>query len=352
MRLIYRAGFFSFLILSLCIFAAAQSGKYTIQLEAAPTQADAEERVKQLKAKDVEAYVLKSQVPGKGTFFRVRAGMFANQNEARKYGALLQQKGVIRDYFVAPFEQTKEELAANGNSDRGGKGGKSAAKPPATSGADGAGNAKTAAVVPAAPPAGNENARGAEAPKGSNVSSTPTVKAPSAALPAGANFTQFKEPQSGFSFDYPSYWNGAALSADEAKAQRINAGAQFQSPEDHVFLQAIWNELAKANSPTNDNDLIVDVIIKSMRTSDGTRVMDELSRKVVEDKEKGQIKTYIDLRATFQQDQTEPLPFIGKAVIIRTGRGILLVATFYSKNSRPEVAAVADKVIASVKAPE
>jgi hypothetical protein len=80
--------------------------------------------------------------------------------------------------------------------------------------------------------------------------------------------------------------------------------------------------------------------------------MDEVGRKVVEDKQKGHVKTFVDLRATFQQGQSAPLNFIGKAVIIRTTKGILLVATFYSKDSRTEVAAVADRVIASVKAPE
>lgn len=348
MRLIQRAGISVFLFLLLFIFAPnqfAQSGKYTIQLEAAPSQAEADEKVKQLKTKGVEAYVLKSEVPGKGTFFRVRVGMFPSANEARQFGASLQKQGVVRDFFVAPFERSKEEVAAVN---------KPVVKPtPAP-------RNTPAANPPSTTPPGSDPAKGKEpskeAPKEPAKTENPSKPAgketATAALPASASFTQFRDPSIGYTFEYPSYWSGNSLNADEAKAQRINAGAQFQSSKDSAFLQAIWNELDKANSPTNDNDLIVDVILKSMRSSEGTRTMDETGRKVIEDKAKGQIKTYLDLRASFQQEQTTPLNFLGKAVIIRTAKGILLVATFYSKDSRPEVSAVADRIIASVKAPE
>lgn len=340
MRLIQRAGFSAFILLFFSIFAAAQTGRFTVQLEAPQSQAEADEKVKQLKAKGIEAYILKSQIPGKGTFFRVRVGMFPNANEARLFGASLQKQGKVKDFFVAPFERSKEEMASIEKTD---------AKP-----------APTAGKPPVATPAVSSSA-GKEAPKGkepAKVEILPKTTAKEIAakespmLPPGANFMQFREPLSGFTFEYPSYWSGNALNPEDAKAQRINAGALFKSPEDSAFLNAIWNELDKANSPTNDNDLIVDVIVKSMRSGDGTKTMEEVGRKVFEDKEKGQVKTLLDLRATFQQGQNAAINFIGKAVIIRTGKGILLVATFYSKESRPEVAAVADRVISSVKAPE
>src|SRR5262249_27255587 len=152
---------------------------------------------------------------------------------------------------------------------------------------------------------------------------------------------------------YPNYWTGNSLSADDAKAQRINAGAVFKSPEDSAFLNAIWNELDKANSPTNDNDLIIDVILKSMKSGDGTQTMDEVGRKVVEDKENGKSKPFMDLRATFKaRGQSSPLEFLGKAFIIRASKGILLVAIFYSKAAPANVSGTAEKIIASVKAPE
>jgi len=65
------------------------------------------------------------------------------------------------------------------------------------------------------------------------------------------------------------------------------------------------------------------------------------------------IKTYLDLKAVFQtQEQSAPLDFVGKAVIVRASRGILLVATFYSKDAAANVSAAADKIIASARAPE
>ena len=83
MRLIHRASFAFSALLFLTIIVAAQSGKFTVQIVAASSQAEAETTVKELKAKGVEAYILKSQLPGKGTFYRVRAGAFTNPRRAQ-----------------------------------------------------------------------------------------------------------------------------------------------------------------------------------------------------------------------------------------------------------------------------
>jgi len=87
-----------------------------------------------------------------------------------------------------------------------------------------------------------------------------------------------------------------------------------------------------------------------MSSGDGTQLK-ETSRKVVA--ENGLIKTFLDLKAAFQtQGQPTPLDFLGKAVIIRTTKGILLVVTFYSKDASQSSAPIADRIIASVRAPE
>ncbi|HMV47107.1 MAG TPA: SPOR domain-containing protein [Blastocatellia bacterium] len=331
MRLIRWAGTLLFLLLSLTTFTIAQSVPYTVQLEAAQTQTEADQKVAQLKAKGIEAYILKSVVAKKGTFYRIRVGMFPNANEARKFGASLKQQGLVPDFFIAPFERATEEVASTPKN-----------------------YSRSASTTNVQLPAGASTAK--EAAKPTIKTDPPTKIAPAestVAPPSTINFARFQDPQSGFSFEYPNYWNGNSLSADDAKSQRINAGALFKSSEDAAFLNAIWNELDKANSPTNDNDLIVDVILKSMKSGDGTQTMEEVGRKVIEDKEKAQFKTFLDLRATFQTPgQETPLEFLGKAVIIRAGKGILLVATFYSKNSSANVGGIAEKIIASVKAPE
>ena len=177
------------------------------------------------------------------------------------------------------------------------------------------------------------------------------TSSPAPSTGATVNFAQFRSSQIGFSFDYPAHWTGNPLTADDAQAQRVNAGAYFQSADDNAFLHVIWNELEKANNPANNNDLIVDVILTSMKSGKETRTMEATSRRVEETK--GQIKTFLDLRATFLlPGQTSPLDFMGKALIIRANKGILLTAIFFSKDAPSNVPGLAEKIIASVNLPE
>lgn len=350
MKLLLRASFALSISLFLAIVAASQSGKFTIQIVAAPTQIEADETVNQLKAKGVDAYVLKSFLPGKGTFYRVRAGSFSNANDARKYGETLKQKGVVPEFFIAPFEAPKEGSSPEKNAT------KTLALPdkPEASKPDSAKNsskskkeAMTAAVnnPPATEPVKPATKEPAP-PESSSVTSAPTPTTATA-----VNFAQFRSSQIGFSFDYPSHWAGNPLTPDDAQAQRVNAGAYFQSADDNAFLHVIWNELEKANNPANNNDLIVDVILTSMKSGKETKTMEATSRRVEESN--AQIKTYLDLRATFVlPGQTAPLDFLGKALIIRANKGILLMAVFFSKDAPPTVPGLADKMIASVKVPQ
>jgi len=162
---------------------------------------------------------------------------------------------------------------------------------------------------------------------------------------------RFQDPKIGYSFDYPDYWTGQPLSEKEAIEQRMNAGATFSSDKDAAFLNVIWNELERANNPTDENDVIVDGILNGMSTSDGISKLEETARRV--ESRNGLIKTYIDLRAAVQiQGQSAPLDCMAKSVIIRANRGILLVAVFYTKDAGPNVTSAADKIIASARAPK
>ena len=86
------------------LLASSRANPYTIQFEALPKLETAQDKVKGLKAQGVDAYIVKSEVKGKGTFFRVRAGNFRTLVEAQKYGAGLKDKGVVSEYFVARYE--------------------------------------------------------------------------------------------------------------------------------------------------------------------------------------------------------------------------------------------------------
>jgi CHAT domain-containing protein/sporulation related protein len=84
---------------------------FTIQLEATPELKTAEERVRQLEKHGIVGYIVKSEVKGIGVNYRVRAGNFPTQGEARKYGADLQGKGLISEYFVARYHRSKRSVA-------------------------------------------------------------------------------------------------------------------------------------------------------------------------------------------------------------------------------------------------
>ena len=370
MRLTHRLLFSLAFVLTVFRLAGAQGAGYTVQFAAAPTREEAEEKVSELKAKSVIAYIVKGSVPGKGVFYRVRAGNFPTQSDAKKYGATLQQRGVVSEYFIAAYEKPAEETAI-------GAAPKSAplAKVASKTGQP-ASNNPPGNNPPGANPPGNNPQGDSSVVAGVPISGAPVKSAQNPALnpaPNSANnpglnssaggvpvttplappsgFLKYQDPKTGFSFDYPNNWTGQPLNDREASEQRMSAGAMFTSQKDAAFLTAVWNELDKANNPANENDLIVEVILKSMSSSDGTTKLEEVARRV--ETRNGLIKTYLDLKAVFQtQGQSAPLDFLGKAVIVRASRGILLVAAFYSKDSPSNAAIATDQIIASARAPE
>lgn len=385
-RLIHRSLFSLALVLTLFGLAGAQGALYTVQIKASTNKAEAEEEVKQLKAKNISAYIVKSDVPGKGIFYRVRAGVFSNRDDAKRFGANLQQRGVVSDFFVTTYEKSTDEVASR-PAPTGPPPTKATAKanPPAATlgedprptrpvtqkrpdnatlknapsdapGSDSAAGDRPITGARINPPANSATNSAANSPTRSTPASAKNPglsasvgEAPASTPPSG--FLRFRDPKIGYSFDYPDYWTGQPLSDKEANEQRMNAGAMFSSQKDSAFISAIWNELDKANNLANENDLIVDVILRSMSASDGISKLEETARRV--ENRDGLIKTYLDLKAVFQtQEQSAPLDFLGKAVIVRASRGILLVATFYSKDTAPNIAAAVDKIIASARAPE
>jgi photosystem II stability/assembly factor-like uncharacterized protein len=95
------------LFLSVCALAPfhaarAQDGAAAaVQVAAVLTQADAEAEVRNLRAKGLDAYWVRAQVPGKGTRYRVRVGRFSNEAEARQLVEQACAKGAIRQFVIA-----------------------------------------------------------------------------------------------------------------------------------------------------------------------------------------------------------------------------------------------------------
>jgi SPOR domain len=385
-----------FVLLGINGHAAAQSTRYTVQLEATQVLEIALEKVKGFKGQGLDAYIVKIDVQGKGTFYRIRVGNFPTQADARKYATDLQRLGFSSDFFIAPYEPPQGDLTEVAPTR--GVAAPAAGTPPVSASPaktqpvkeqpkdvkQPAPTANTPAAAPAtAPPASTQptkepvkqpaaiaNIPAAMAPPASAPPatalaakiSTPTtnpITPPAGAAPApitpaagapAVSFVKFQDQAIGYSFDRPQTWEGGLLDSKDAKDQNVSAGAVFKSYQEAAFITSIWNSLEKANSPEQDNDLIVQLILQSMGSDAGTQQMTETGRRVVS--ENGTIKTYLDLKATFKSEGQEgPLDFVGKGVIARTNKGILLVVAFYWKGGPPYVSGIADQIIASVRAP-
>ncbi|MBO0860855.1 MAG: SPOR domain-containing protein [Chloracidobacterium sp.] len=360
MRLIHRS------FLSLAIFpmlfslAGAQDATYTVQFKASSTREMAEEEVRQLKTKNISAYITKGVVPNKGVVYRVRSGVFTNRNEANRFGANLRQRGLITEFIVMPYEKPIDDFTSNSTS----------TNPPQTSGparinqssfnsqaftsarerSESASLKKGTASAPAAASGAAIVTRSDSPAPANNFELGASAEKTSTSTPP-RGFARFLDPKAGYSVDYPDYWTGQALSEKEAKDQRMSAGATFISEKDGVFLNVIWNELDKTNNTGDDNDSVVNAVLSGISTSDGVSRLEETARRV--ENRDGLIKTYLNLKASVQlQGQGVPLDYLAKAVIIRASRGVLLVATFYAKDSAPNVAGAVDRVIASARAPK
>ena len=61
------------------------SGAFTLQLGASPNREDAERMVSRLREKGYAPYITTAEVPGKGTYYRVRMGSFATREAASRY---------------------------------------------------------------------------------------------------------------------------------------------------------------------------------------------------------------------------------------------------------------------------
>ena len=90
----------------------AQSRSFSIQIASAESEAEAQAVIADLKTKGVEAYLVKSDVPGKGTRYRVRIGKFASMPIAKTAAGELVAKGSIKEFIIMPYEPAMASLTA------------------------------------------------------------------------------------------------------------------------------------------------------------------------------------------------------------------------------------------------
>lgn len=79
-------------------------GSLTLQFGSYNNQNEATQRVSTLKSAGVEARVVRAEIPGKGTWYRVQAGRFTSRDEASRYAAQLKARGSIKEFMVTGYQ--------------------------------------------------------------------------------------------------------------------------------------------------------------------------------------------------------------------------------------------------------
>jgi photosystem II stability/assembly factor-like uncharacterized protein len=86
----------------------AQGQSFAIQVAAVSAEADARQMVSVLRAKGLDAYWIKTQVPGKGTRYRIRLGRFTSREEAQRQAEQARSRHFIKEFIIADYEAPKE----------------------------------------------------------------------------------------------------------------------------------------------------------------------------------------------------------------------------------------------------
>jgi cell division protein FtsN len=69
--------------------ADSTTGRFTVQIASFPQLEEAQKMEQSLKSKSLPAFIQKTDLPGKGTWYRVRVGTFNTIEQARLYGEAL-----------------------------------------------------------------------------------------------------------------------------------------------------------------------------------------------------------------------------------------------------------------------
>jgi cell division protein FtsN len=75
---------------------------FSLQIGSYNALAQARERVDELGAAGVSAYVAQVEIPKRGTWYRVQVGHFGSREEASRYGTQLRSKGAVADFIITP----------------------------------------------------------------------------------------------------------------------------------------------------------------------------------------------------------------------------------------------------------
>lgn len=82
------------------IVETPHDGNLTLQIGSFPDQDQATARVAKLQQAGAVARVVKAELPGKGTWYRVQVGGFRSHAKAQDFGNQLRSKGAVQDFIV------------------------------------------------------------------------------------------------------------------------------------------------------------------------------------------------------------------------------------------------------------
>jgi hypothetical protein len=92
-----------------CVPCQAQTG-YAVQVASVQTRTEAAALINNLRKRGVQAYWVKAEVPGKGVYYRVRAGAaFANGKLAADFGQKLLAAGSITEFAIFKYDPPAAE---------------------------------------------------------------------------------------------------------------------------------------------------------------------------------------------------------------------------------------------------
>jgi DedD protein len=84
----------------IAVFRGETDGRYTVQIGAFQREEEAKKIVKSLISKGYPAFIKSVDIPGKGTWYRIRVGKFKTREEAELYGDNLKKDPDIKSVLI------------------------------------------------------------------------------------------------------------------------------------------------------------------------------------------------------------------------------------------------------------
>ena len=85
-------------------------GAYQLQVSSFQSESEGQKFASELRARGHKSYVYRAEVPGRGTWYRVRIGPFASLSEAKSYRSKFEEKERMTPFLVTP-EKSSDKSA-------------------------------------------------------------------------------------------------------------------------------------------------------------------------------------------------------------------------------------------------